>query len=127
MKTTKEMRENWFVNFTDTFASDWKEVCDDLESTEKENARLHRIIAKELSENDDLGAEYTYVLSLKSELSRYREAVRVMRHYLNAMKGGIMLDGSHVGIPTMLNAERCLEEADRILNFKQEEKNNERK
>lgn len=64
---------------------------------------------------------------LESELSRYKEAVKVMRHYLNAMKGGIMLDGSHVGIPTMLNAERCLEEADRILNLKQEEKNNERK
>lgn len=35
--------------------------------------RLRSIILKELTENDDLGAEYTYVLLLKEEIARLRD------------------------------------------------------
>lgn len=38
-----------------------------------ENARLLRVIAKELTENDDLGAEFTYVNALKAENSMLKE------------------------------------------------------
>lgn len=35
--------------------------------------RLKRIIAKELTENDELGSEFTYVVALKAEISKLRE------------------------------------------------------
>ncbi len=37
--------------------------------------RLNKIIAKELSENDELGAEYTYVNALRGEVERLRDII----------------------------------------------------
>lgn len=37
--------------------------------------RLRRVIAKELTENDELGSEFTYVNSLREENKRLREAI----------------------------------------------------
>lgn len=44
---------------------------------EQEIKRLRSIILKELTENDELGAEYTYVLLLKEEISRLRKYEKV--------------------------------------------------
>lgn len=38
--------------------------------------RLHRVITRELSENDELGAEYTHVMALKEELEEARDEAR---------------------------------------------------
>lgn len=54
-------------------------------ATEKlrtENQRLKKIIAKELSENDELGCEYTYVNILKDENQRLREALEKAKTYI---------------------------------------------
>lgn len=42
--------------------------------------RLNKIIAQEVSENDELGSEFTYVMALKDENRRLREA---LEHYAN--------------------------------------------
>lgn len=47
----------------------WKNEYDLLAEID----RLNSIILKELTENDELGAEYTYVLLLKEEISRLRK------------------------------------------------------
>jgi hypothetical protein len=41
----------------------------EITKLKEENQRLNKIILKELSENDELGCEYTYVRLLKKELS----------------------------------------------------------
>lgn len=46
-------------------------MSDDWER-DAEIRRLQRVIAKELSENDELGSEYTYVNSLRCELKELR-------------------------------------------------------
>lgn len=46
-----------------------------LAKQEIEIYRLSRVIAKELSENDELGAEYTYVNSLRADLAIAKEAL----------------------------------------------------
>jgi len=42
------------------------EMCSKCDKKEAEIKRLHRVIAKELTENDELGCEYTYVNALRS-------------------------------------------------------------
>lgn len=44
----------------------------ELKDCLNEIERLHKIILDNLSENDDLGAEYTYVMTLKAENSKLR-------------------------------------------------------
>jgi hypothetical protein len=44
----------------------------------KEIFRLERVIAKELTENDELGCEYTYVNALKRENKKLAETVRLV-------------------------------------------------
>jgi len=46
-----------------------------LDLSLKENERLRAIIRQELSENDELGYEYTYVLLVKEENASLREQV----------------------------------------------------
>jgi septal ring factor EnvC (AmiA/AmiB activator) len=49
-----------------------------LKDLEAEITRLHRVIARELTENDELGAEYTYVNALREELQAIKaERARV--------------------------------------------------
>lgn len=45
---------------------------DQLVAKDAEIERLVRVIARELSENDELGAEYTYVMALKAEIERLK-------------------------------------------------------
>jgi uncharacterized coiled-coil DUF342 family protein len=56
-----------------------KDVISDLRSklnkANKEIYRLHRVIANELTENDELGCEYTYVMVLKEEIEILRIAL----------------------------------------------------
>lgn len=52
-----------------------------------ENDRLRRIIAKELSENDDLGTEFTYVCALKEENRQIREKLSVAEEALSVSEG----------------------------------------
>lgn len=59
------------LRYADITERDGKDYSD----AKQEITRLHRIIAKELTENDELGAEYTYVLTLKDENARLREAL----------------------------------------------------
>ena len=40
--------------------------------------RLHRVIAQELTENDELGSEYTYVNALKDEIKELRAAAEAL-------------------------------------------------
>lgn len=40
--------------------------------------RLKKIIARELSENDELGSEFTYVIALKEENAQLRKALEEM-------------------------------------------------
>jgi len=41
----------------------------------EEVERLQRIIAREVTENDELGSEFVYVMALKDDVKRYREAL----------------------------------------------------
>ncbi len=41
----------------------------------EEVERLQRTIAREVTENDELGSEFVYVMALKDEVKRYREAL----------------------------------------------------
>lgn len=51
----------------------------------EEVERLHKVIAKELSENDGLGAEYTYVRALKEEIeSQAKELDRMVGEWIKA-------------------------------------------
>lgn len=50
-----------------------KERIADLEA---ENTRLTRVIAQELSENDELGSEYTYVNALREENARLKDELK---------------------------------------------------
>ena len=49
----------------------------EYEKLQQENDRLKKIIAKELSENDDLGCEFVYVNILKQENKIMREALEL--------------------------------------------------
>lgn len=64
-----------------------KELLDEID-------RLRRIIAKELSENDELGAEYTYVHTLKERLNVARDALYQIQTNLSAdiSVGGIQAE-----------------------------------
>lgn len=42
----------------------------------QEVERLNRILLQDLSEDDELGAEYSYVLAMKGENARLREALK---------------------------------------------------
>lgn len=46
-----------------------------VDALESEVERLKRIVARELSENDELGSEYVYVVALKEDNIRLREAL----------------------------------------------------
>lgn len=52
------------------FKAAYEAVCREKDNTEREVERLKRVIAQELSENDELGAEYTYVRALKEDVAR---------------------------------------------------------
>jgi hypothetical protein len=45
----------------------------------KEVDRLTRIIAKELTENDELGCEFTYVNALKAEIEALKNCIQALR------------------------------------------------
>lgn len=47
-----------------------------IEKLEAEISRLHRVIAKELTENDELGCEYTYVNILRADKAKLVEALK---------------------------------------------------
>lgn len=56
---------------------------------EHEVKKLNRIILKELTENDELGAEYTYVNALREENKKLREA---LEHLFREMNNGQTLE-----------------------------------
>lgn len=72
----------------------WKiaEVNGDLieknQKLHEEIEKLKRILAKELSENDELGCEYTYVITLKEENQKLRERVKLLREALEEISLG---------------------------------------
>lgn len=60
-----------------TFWKDLSEMqTDRIAQLEAENKRLERIIAKELTENDELGSEFVYVGALKAQNKQLREALK---------------------------------------------------
>lgn len=54
-----------------------------IEKQEKEIERLKAIIANALSENDELGAEYTFVLVLKAEIERLKQLLQEQTQLLH--------------------------------------------
>lgn len=58
------------LHVAEALVMDHKELKAKLAQAEAEIERLNRVIAKELSENDELGAEYTYVNALKAKLQQ---------------------------------------------------------
>ena len=50
-----------------------EELQAQLAEAQAEIKRLKRVVAQELSENDGLGSEYTYVNTLKEQLAQERE------------------------------------------------------
>lgn len=70
-----------------TYPTDRKMLKDQLDENKKLNdeiKRLKGIIAKELSENDELGYEYTYVIVLKDEIN-------VLKKKINKLKRLVLL------------------------------------
>lgn len=61
----KELKQAPFYKTYDT-------VCSENAKLRSEVKRLHQVITKELTENDDLGCEYTYVSLLKNEIVRLK-------------------------------------------------------
>lgn len=60
--------------------SGWKQGYDrGVSDSSKEIERLNKVITRELSENDEIGCEYTYVRALKEEVTRLREALSQIR------------------------------------------------
>ncbi len=53
------------------------------EAPRAEIDRLHKVIAKELTENDEIGCEYTYVNALKREIEKRDRMIEVMREALD--------------------------------------------
>lgn len=53
----------------------------DIKELYDEIIRLKKIIAQELTENDELGSEFTYVMALKEEAARLREGLRRVIQY----------------------------------------------
>lgn len=78
-------------NFYHTARSALPLLLDAYEKLQGENERLHRVIAKELTENDEIGAEYTYVVCLQDENRKLRELL----HDLNAVLKTAMHNGHH--------------------------------
>lgn len=58
------------------FCAGW-DAC--AEEYEQEIERLQKIICKELSENDDLGSEFTYVCALKKEIKRAQDELDYLK------------------------------------------------
>ena len=56
------------IGFEDGIAHERKRI-----NCQAQIDRLYKIIAQQLSENDELGAEYTYVAALKKELALERK------------------------------------------------------
>ncbi len=56
----------------------WCLLDTDIPALLAEVERLNRVIAKELTENDDLGCEYTYVNALREELQTQIEVFTKM-------------------------------------------------
>ena len=66
---------------------EWIEICKEVDVLTAENANLKRIIAKELTENDELGSEFVYVQALKERLKLAEQMVSELREHL--MRAGI--------------------------------------
>lgn len=58
----------------------------DLEWAVQEIERLNKVIAKELTENDELGCEYTYVNVLREEIERLEHAKTCKDWLVNDMQ-----------------------------------------
>lgn len=85
--TPEEIAEN-VVNKTDIIkaitherklSQEGQDMCKDLT---QEVFRLRRIIAKEITENDELGAEFVYVYALKAKLKLAMDVVDASRAIL---------------------------------------------
>lgn len=50
-------------------------LCAKIEARDKEISRLNRILARELVEHDELGAEFSFICTMKEEVRRYRDAL----------------------------------------------------
>ena len=62
----------------DLYASDWH-----LQKLQTENANLKKIIAKELSENDEFGSEFVIVSILKEREQKLLEVIDMMKTTLS--------------------------------------------
>jgi len=57
-------------------------VKEEHEKLQIEIKRLHRVIAQELTENDELGSEYTYVLCLKEQIEKKQAIINKLKEAL---------------------------------------------
>jgi hypothetical protein len=70
---TKDLIEASNEEIKSEYTYHGKEYCTAvIDESKDEIKNLRKIIAKELSENDDLGLEYTYVTILKDELAQLK-------------------------------------------------------
>lgn len=59
-----------------TGASWVRNLTTEINECLNEIERLNKIILREVSENDELGSEFTYVIALKEENKKLREALK---------------------------------------------------
>lgn len=59
-----------------------QDVADLINKLQNENKNLKKIIAKELSENDELGCEFVYVAILKDEIELLKRKLELALCYL---------------------------------------------
>ena len=57
----------------------------EIKELELENERLKKIIAKELSENDELGSEFVLVNILKKQNAKYKDALSNIGAYFDCL------------------------------------------
>lgn len=64
-KTIDDNNKKWAI-----YEAKMNELSKERDKFKAEVDRLHRVIITKLSENDELGSEYTYVMCLKEEVER---------------------------------------------------------
>lgn len=71
----------------------WEQQRRKVEQLRAENERLKKILAREMSENDEIGSEFVYVGILKTENIRLRAVLEQTFHHL------IIITGDHQSPP----------------------------
>lgn len=76
LKEENDRLKNYEIN---GFIIMLNEMKEEIIKIKKENENLKRIIAKDLNENDEFGAEFVHVNILKNEISKLKKSREVLR------------------------------------------------